>query len=94
MLYGTALAISLSVSYYYVTDTRSSVHRYVVPRLLRALVPDAEDAHHYGTVSLKSLHKLGLNPRERVKPSPELETEVYGTKISNPIGIAGTKLAR
>lgn len=73
---------------YYFTDTRSAVQRYVVPGMLRALVPDAEDAHHYATTILGTLRKLDMNPRERVRASPALRTEVFDTVISNPVAIS------
>jgi len=90
-LYGTALATSLYVTYLYTTDTRAFFHRWVVPPMLRTICPDAEDAHHAGTAALKTLYALGLHPRERdaeVKDAPELKTEVFGTELSNPIGIS------
>src|SRR5215471_20504447 len=40
---GTSLAVVLGVGYLYLTDTRASVHRYIVPRMIRWLYPDAED---------------------------------------------------
>ena len=64
----TSLAVSLYVVYYYATDTRAAVHRYVVPPLLRLLFPDAEDAHHASITALRTLYAVGLHPRER--PSP------------------------
>ncbi|KAI9897882.1 hypothetical protein N3K66_007738 [Trichothecium roseum] len=73
---------------YYFTDTRSAIQRYVVPGLLRTLVPDAEDAHHYATAILGTLRKLDMNPRERVKSSPALRTEVFDTVVSNPVAIS------
>lgn len=90
-LYGSALAASLYVTYLYTTDTRASFHRWLVPRVLRVVFPDAEDAHHAGTSALKALYALGLHPRERdttLKEAKELEASVFGTKLSNPIGIS------
>ena len=53
--------------------------------------PDAEDAHHFGTAALKELHTLGLHPRERGSDVQDsrLAVEVFGEKLSNPIGISG-----
>lgn len=58
---------------------------------LRYLYPDAEDAHHAGTLSLKALYTFGLNPRERPSKSEEkkgadLSVVVFGQKLNNPIG--------
>lgn len=90
ILYGGALAATLYVGYLYTTDTRAFVHRYIVPRVLRAVFPDAEEAHHVGTSALKTLYEFGLNPRERGSSlrTPELSTSVFGTQLSNPIGIS------
>ncbi|KAL3437261.1 hypothetical protein BDV09DRAFT_24827 [Aspergillus tetrazonus] len=88
---GTSLALTLLVGYVYGTDTRASVHRYGVVPLIRALYPDAEDAHHVGVDTLKMLYKYGLHPRERGDPDGDgaLATEVFGYTLSNPIGISG-----
>lgn len=89
------MAASLYLLYIYATDTRASVHQWLVPPLLRALFPDAEEAHHVGTVGLKVLHELGLNPRERPTRSPgivpepsDLAITVFDTPLANPIGIS------
>ncbi len=84
------------VAFYYGTDTRSSFHQWLVPRLLRVFVPDAEDAHHLGTAALRTLYPLGLHPRERPSageadfPSSAnpLAVTVFGTTLANPIGIS------
>ncbi|KAK3366502.1 hypothetical protein B0H63DRAFT_498190 [Podospora didyma] len=86
--------VSLYATYYYVTDTRASVHRWIVPPLLRAVYPDAEDAHHAGTTSLKNLYAVNLHPRERLSqsdaetPGNPLSIYVFGTELANPIGIS------
>ncbi|EJT72228.1 hypothetical protein GGTG_09094 [Gaeumannomyces tritici R3-111a-1] len=93
---GTALTtvaiLSVAAGVYLVaTDTRASaVHRHLVPALLRAFVPDAEDAHHLGTAALKTLHELGLHPRERsgVDADGSLSVSVFGRTLANPIGIS------
>ncbi|PKS07333.1 hypothetical protein jhhlp_005935 [Lomentospora prolificans] len=93
LLYGSAAAVSAVAGYIYLTDTRSAFHRFIVPPALRAIFPDAEDAHHAGTASMKMLYSLGLHPRERRRalndPSePSLAVQVYDTKLDNPIGIS------
>jgi dihydroorotate dehydrogenase len=92
-LYGTALVGSVYITYLYATDTRASFHRWLVPPLLRFLYPDAEDAHHAGTTFLKTLYELNLHPRERNKAfsgaaSQKLSISVFGTALTNPIGIS------
>lgn len=89
------MAASLYLVYIYATDTRASIHQWLVPPLLRALFPDAEEAHHVGTTALKVLHELGLNPRERPTrslgsiPEPaDLVVTVFDEDLANPIGIS------
>ena len=70
------------------TDTRASIHQWLVVPALRLIYPDAEDAHHAGTAALKFLYKMGLHPRERDDPGADgsLQVEVFGHTLSNPIG--------
>ncbi|KAH8900125.1 FMN-linked oxidoreductase [Thozetella sp. PMI_491] len=94
VLFGTSIAATLYVGYLYATDTRASVHRFVVPPLLRLIYPDAEDAHHAGTKALRSLYPLNLHPRERPGRANEesldsnLSVSVFGTTLTNPVGIS------
>ena len=90
-IYGTGALLAVTAGYFYITDTRASVHKYVVPRLIRVIFPDAEDAHHFGTAALKELHTLGFNPRERGTSvqDAQLAIDVFGTRLANPIGISG-----
>lgn len=94
LLYSSVGAVSLYVIYYYVTDTRASIHRWIVPPLLRVIYPDAEDAHHAGTKALKNLYTLNLHPRERPSrataetPGNPLSVNVFGAELANPIGIS------
>lgn len=77
-VWGTTVAATLLVGYLYGTDTRASIHRYGVVPLIRMLYPDAEDAHHVGVDTLKTLYEYGLHPRERGNPDGDgaLTTEV------------------
>ncbi|CAL5869676.1 uncharacterized protein PFLUO_LOCUS3906 [Penicillium psychrofluorescens] len=88
--YGTSLALTLLVGYFYGTDTRASAHRYAIVPLIRAIYPDAEEAHHVGVDSLKLMYRYGLHPRERGNPDADgaLATEVFGYTLTNPIGIS------
>ncbi|KAK3990838.1 hypothetical protein QBC44DRAFT_58220 [Cladorrhinum sp. PSN332] len=90
---GTGLSIGGYALYNYATDTRASFHRFIVPPAIRLLFPDAEDAHHAGTNALKTLYQFGLHPRERVldadtSGNKPLAVTVFGTELSNPIGIS------
>ncbi|EEP77388.1 hypothetical protein UREG_02237 [Uncinocarpus reesii 1704] len=91
VLWTTAAVLGMGCGYVYMTDTRASAHRYLVPRLLRWMYPDAEDAHHAGVDMLKRLYRFGLHPRERGNPDGDgrLVTEVFGYTLCNPIGISG-----
>lgn len=71
LLLGTSLLALLSVGYFYITDTRASIHRWFVVPSLRFLYKDPEEAHHYGTQALKFLYQFGLYPRERGSPGQE-----------------------
>ncbi|KAL2257838.1 hypothetical protein VTK26DRAFT_9108 [Humicola hyalothermophila] len=93
---GTAALVLSYGAWFYATDTRASIHRWLVPPLLRLLYPDAEDAHHAGTAALKTLYALNLHPRERDDPRDRpdnpnhdpLSVTVFGTRLANPIGIS------
>lgn len=91
MLYGTSLSLFVVFTYFYMTDTRAGAHQWLVVPMLRWLYPDAEDAHHVGTNTLKTLYSLGLHPRERPSKLEEakntdLSVTVFGHKLQNPIG--------
>jgi len=89
VLYTTALGTTLVATYLYATDTRASLlHQYLIPPLLRLLVPDAENAHHLGTATLQTLYALGLHPRDRSPDPPALATTVFGAALANPVGIS------
>lgn len=88
LVLGTVLTLGLSFGYLYVTDTRASIHEWLVVPALRAIYPDGEEAHHAGTRILKALHSFGLNPRERGNDDAtgDLAVEVFGHTLANPIG--------
>ncbi|KAK8050937.1 dihydroorotate dehydrogenase [Apiospora rasikravindrae] len=65
LLYSTILATSGYLAYFYATDTRASVHQWIVPRLIRTVWPDAEDAHDVGVQAMKALYPVNLHVRER-----------------------------
>jgi len=81
------LVLGLGIIYVYITDTRASVHRYVVIPALRLIYRDPEEAHHASNHVLKSLWDFGIHPRERGDPDGrrDLETEVFGHILQNPI---------
>ncbi|CAJ2513902.1 Uu.00g020210.m01.CDS01 [Anthostomella pinea] len=90
-VYATTAALTGYAVYVYTTDTRAFVHRYVVPRLLRVIYPDAEEAHNAAVSSMKNLYSLNLHPRERATASssdPDISVSVFGSQLANPIGIS------
>lgn len=86
--YGTTLILGLGIIYVYITDTRASIHRWVVIPALRWIYPDPEQAHEVGNRSLKQLWTFGLHPRERGNPDAkgDLAVNVFGHLLQNPIG--------
>ncbi|KAK8011560.1 dihydroorotate dehydrogenase [Apiospora arundinis] len=90
LLYSTALATTGYLAYFYATDTRASVHQWLVPRLIRTIWPDAEDAHDVGVQAMKSLYPVNLHVRERSGANADaaLGLSVFGHNLSNPIGIS------
>ncbi|KUJ15147.1 FMN-linked oxidoreductase [Mollisia scopiformis] len=89
--YGTSLALFAAFGYLYITDTRASVHQWLVVPAIRWFYPDAEDAHYVGTQALKALYSFNLHPRERDGSSrdtrgADLSVTVFGQKLHNPIG--------
>ena len=87
IFYGTALVLGSSLLYLYITDTRASVHRWLVVPALRILYGDAEEAHHAGTSALKFLWQFGIYPRERGDSDSvgDLQVEVFGYNLVNPV---------
>jgi dihydroorotate dehydrogenase len=91
VLFGTSISLFIAFGYLYITDTRASVHEWLVVPALRYIYPDAEDAHYAGTQALKTLYAFGLNPRERKskaedKKGADLSVVVFGQTLQNPIG--------
>ena len=89
LIYGAGLLVVLSFGYLYITDTRASIHQWLVVPAMRTIHWDAEDAHHAGVNYMKVLYKLGLNIRERSTDDQELgdlRVEVFGHTLDNPVG--------
>ncbi|KAL8661422.1 MAG: hypothetical protein Q9202_005604 [Teloschistes flavicans] len=88
---GTTIGFSLILGYYYVTDTRASIHEWLVIPCLRYFYPDAEDAHDFGNRALKALYSFGVHPRERGynDAKGDLAVEIFGHTLQNPIGTSG-----
>lgn len=81
------MLLGLGIIYIYVTDTRASIHRWIVTPALRTIYTDPEEAHEIGNRSLERLWTFGLYPRERGDPDKkgDLAVKVFGQIIKNPI---------
>lgn len=72
---------TLGVAYY--ADSRSAIHRWIaIPALKTFLDPESAQK-----LAIKML-ETGLAPRDMVDDDAILETELFGRKLSNPIGLA------
>ncbi|TKA31403.1 hypothetical protein B0A50_02249 [Salinomyces thailandicus] len=88
-IYGSATVVALGFGYLYITDTRASIHQFLVVPTLRLLHTDPEEAHHAGIKYIKGLYSFGLHPRERDTSDQErgdLKVEVFGHVLDNPVG--------
>jgi len=75
------LSTGLLAVYYF--DARSAIHRYFLTPVLRYAL-DAETGHKVAVKVLRS----GLGPRDPVPDDEKLKFELWGQKISNPVGLA------
>jgi len=78
LFFGTSIILGGVFIYYYVTDARGGLHRWIVVPGLRAIYPDAEEAHRAANQCLKALYQFGIYPRERGNPDAagDLQAEV------------------
>ncbi|KAJ2785226.1 Dihydroorotate dehydrogenase (quinone), mitochondrial [Coemansia javaensis] len=77
-----ATAAACGLGYLYVTDASAGVHRYVAGPVLRLL--DPEDAHDAAVWLLRH----GVCPADRGADDALLETELWGRRVANPVGLA------
>ncbi|AMD19965.1 HCL186Cp [Eremothecium sinecaudum] len=81
----TTTAILGTACGFYVMNSRSAIHEHVLCPLIRFVTPDAEDGHRLGIW----LMKWGITPRLLFDKDDEvLNVEVFGKKLTNPIGCA------
>jgi hypothetical protein len=82
-MFGTSIILSGVFIYYYITDARAGVHRWIVVPGLRYFYEDAEDAHHIANQTLKALYQFGIHPRERGNPDSagDLRIEVKSSSL-------------
>ncbi|KAF5316628.1 hypothetical protein D9619_006674 [Psilocybe cf. subviscida] len=82
-IYTTAFVLSAGLFTMYYFDCRSALHRYVLTPVLRNVV-DPEAGHKFAVKTLRS----GLAPRDPVDDDERLQCELWGQKLSNPVGLA------
>lgn len=77
--------VGASAFYLYAMNSRSAIHEYVVCPIMRLITPDPENGHKLGIWFLK----WGLAPKLFFDKDPEsLNVDVFGKKLTNPIGCA------
>ncbi|KAF8427586.1 hypothetical protein BGX38DRAFT_1041163, partial [Terfezia claveryi] len=87
-----ALLATLAGGYILATDTRSSLHTYLVPPLIRLLFPGpagAESAHAFGIQVLSRLYSLHIPLHDRsgfLNPC-HLSITLFGHPLTSPLGI-------
>ncbi|KAF8537916.1 hypothetical protein BDD12DRAFT_844600 [Trichophaea hybrida] len=96
-IYGTILLSALGFGYIEATDTRSSIHTYTIPPLLRYIFSGddvsragPEAAHVFGLRALSFFYSLGLPLHERGDHPylPTLNSTLFGYDVNTPLGIS------
>ncbi|KAF9077918.1 Dihydroorotate dehydrogenase-domain-containing protein [Rhodocollybia butyracea] len=82
-LYATALLLSTGLFAVYYFDPRSAIHKYVIMPVLRHTL-DAEASHKIAVKVLRG----GLGPKDHTPDDEKLVLEIWGQRISNPVGLA------
>lgn len=81
----SALLLASGAGYFYVMNSRSAIHEYLVCPIVRLITPDAENGHKLGIWCLK----WGLAPKLFFDKDPEsMHVSVFGTTMTNPVGCA------
>ncbi|KAI9451744.1 hypothetical protein BJY52DRAFT_1124952 [Lactarius psammicola] len=81
--YVTLFALTAGVGAVYYLDSRAAVHRYLITPIIRHAL-DPETGHKLAVSVLES----GLAPRDMFPDDERLKTELWGQRLSNPIGLA------
>ncbi|KAI5117302.1 hypothetical protein M0805_008566 [Coniferiporia weirii] len=79
----TTVLVSGTLFAIYYFDSRSAIHRYFITPLLRHAL-DPETSHKVAVKVLRS----GLAPKDMGVDDERLSTELWGEKLSNPVGLA------
>ncbi|KAJ2832808.1 dihydroorotate dehydrogenase [Coemansia furcata] len=81
-VWATSSIVVGGLGYLYLTDANAGIHKYVSTPLMRQL--DAEQAHQLAISSMK----YGVCPVDRNADDSVLEIELWGKRVTNPIGVA------
>ncbi|KAI0310314.1 hypothetical protein OF83DRAFT_884011 [Amylostereum chailletii] len=81
--YVTLFALSSGLFAVYYFDSRAAIHRYLLTPAIRYGF-DAETGHKLAVRVLGS----GLGPKDKGADDPRLKTELWGTTLANPVGLA------
>ncbi|KAI0045720.1 hypothetical protein FA95DRAFT_1495134 [Auriscalpium vulgare] len=81
--YATLFAVSTGLLAVYYFDSRALIHRYFITPAVRYGL-DTETGHKLAVQVLGS----GLGPKDRVLDDERLKTELWGTTLANPVGVA------
>ncbi|KAK2459703.1 hypothetical protein APHAL10511_008348 [Amanita phalloides] len=82
-IYGSAFTASVGLLTVYYLDARSAIHEYLLTPILRTTL-DPETAHKFSLKVLRS----GLAPKDHLPDHNRLAVQLWGQKISNPVGLA------
>ncbi|KAJ1794882.1 dihydroorotate dehydrogenase [Coemansia sp. RSA 2399] len=82
LAWATGIAAVVGFGYLYLTDASAGVHKHVFIPLLRLM--DPENAHRLSIFLLKQ----GFSPLDEKPDDPLLEVELWGKRLSNPVGMA------
>ncbi|KAF8266125.1 hypothetical protein EI94DRAFT_1787089 [Lactarius quietus] len=81
--YVALFALTAGIGAIYYLDSRAAVHRYLITPIIRHAL-DPETGHKLAVGVLES----GLGPRDMFTDDERLKTELWGQRLSNPIGLA------
>ncbi|KAI0690219.1 dihydroorotate dehydrogenase [Cytidiella melzeri] len=82
-LYATIFVVSTGLFTAYYLDSRSAIHRYVLNPIVRYTL-DPEEGHKLAVKVLRS----GFGPRDTQKDDEVLGLNLWGTQLTNPVGLA------
>ncbi|EJD52885.1 hypothetical protein AURDEDRAFT_80968 [Auricularia subglabra TFB-10046 SS5] len=82
-IYGSLFVVGGGAFVAYYSDSRSAIHRYVTTPLLRKVL-DPETSHKAAVRALSA----GIAPRDYGRDDETLACELWGHRVSSPVGLA------